>query len=257
MNSERWAAIDFKALATAVGQGEVDCHILAHRPRRITARTNTIAGDVIVKLWDLRDARGMMRRGLRRTKGRSEWLSLQALGQAGLPVPRALSYTLIRETRYQEALIIEDLSPCDTLHRHMHTLSKSGKTQDVHRLEDQILSITSGMIRANLLDNDHRLGNFVVRPDGLVFRLDFENIRAGLTGRRREDALGVMIGSLVSSHVWVTRFAQEHSRLFVTRLLNELRPSSRAVARARRAAAAEIRQLQDRSGFTLLSELGW
>lgn len=249
---------NYTELARAISRGELECDVLARQPRRVTVRARAGTESLIVKLWNLRDPRGIARRMLRQTKGRGEWTSLRLLEDSGVPVPKAVAFMRLcgAGVRHQEALVVEDLAPCTSLHTHIHALSKQGANTEVDRLGGEALRITAAMIDAGLLDNDHRLGNFVVRSDGSVFRLDFENARVGLRGVRREDALGVMVGALVASHAWATRCRPDDAVRFVERLVREIALPERTRARARDAVAKELQRRQKGTSFNLNANLG-
>lgn len=249
----------FIETARALSRGEMEGEVLATRPGRVTVRVDGGERGLVFKLWNLSDPKSVLRRVARRTKGRSEWDALRWLRAGGVAVPEPLAFFPLRGggVRHHEALVVEDLSPCESLHKLVHSSSKHGRGDEVERLEGALIGLTAAMIGLGVVDNDHRLGNFVVRADGALYRLDFENaLRVG-RGRRGDERLGVMIGALVSSHAWATRFTPELTPRFVGRLLGEVRLGDRALERARSAADAEISWLCNRSGFTLSNELGW
>jgi tRNA A-37 threonylcarbamoyl transferase component Bud32 len=249
---------EFVAMAAAISRGTVEGEVLARQAHRMTVRTGTGGVPVIVKLWSLRNLNGLVRRVLRRTKGRAEWKTLRLLRDSSVPVPEVLAYFPLRGAgvRHQEVLVVEDLAPCEPLHKYLHACSKHGDRAEVERVGGEIIRITAGMLRAGVADNDHRIGNFVMREDGRVYRLDFENARLVRAGDRGDDLVGVMIGALVSSHAWITRFKPEQTPRFVAELLEEVRLSDRALERARSAAESEITWLRNRSGFTVSQNLG-
>ncbi|MCC5823200.1 MAG: lipopolysaccharide kinase InaA family protein [Phycisphaerales bacterium] len=249
----------FDETARALSRGDLEGEVLAARPGRVTVRVDDGSPGLVYKLWNLSAPKSVLRRVARRTKGRSEWDALRRLRAAGVAVPEPLAFFRLRGggVRHHEVLIVEDLSPCESLQKLMHSSSKHGREAEVERLDGEVITLTAAMIGQGVVDNDHRLGNFVVRADGALYRLDFENASRIGRGRRGDERLGVMLGALVSSHAWATRFAPELTPRFVERLLGEIRPGERTLERARSAAAAEISWLCDRSGFTLSNELGW
>lgn len=249
----------FIETARALSCGELDGEVLAARPGRVTVRVDGGERGLVFKLWNLSDPKGVLRWVARRTKGRSEWDALRRLRAGGVAVPQPLAFFPLRGggVRHHEALVVEDLSPCESLHKLVHSSSKHGRGDEVERLEGALIGLTAAMIGLGVADNDHRLGNFVVRADGALYRLDFENASWAGRGRRGEERLGVMIGALVSSHAWATRFTPELTPRFVGRLLDEVRLGDRALERARAAADAEITWLCDRSGFTMSRDLPW
>mgnify|MGYP003142514402 CR=1 FL=1 len=247
-----------RGLAESVSRGESEGELLARCPGRVTVRQETESGTVIVKLWRLSDPRSVARRLLRRTKGRSEFESLQHLTALGVPVPDPLFFFQLsgRNIEHHEAMIVKDLAPCEPLHAFLHSCSKHGDSSEVERLNAEVIRITAAMIESGVVDNDHRLGNFVVGSDKAVYRLDFENAAPVGSRWRKDQRLGVMIGALLSSHAWSTRFVPDQTPRFVEQLMSQIHLSSRALDTARKFTAAEITRLADRSGFQLSQDLG-
>lgn len=244
-------------LACSLSRGDRAFHTLARRPGRVTGRTDTASGPLIVKLWNLHDPRSAVRRLARHTKGRCEWNALGHLHRAGVAVPEPLGFFPLRSAAHHEALVIEDLAPCETLHSRLHGRSKAGDTAEAARLTEQLIGLTAEMVAAGVYDNDHRLANFVVRDDGRVFRIDFENARRLPPGSRRDWALGVMLGALVSSYAWVVRFEPSLTPPFVEGLLEAVRPGERSLRHARKAAAKSLRRRHGGSKRILPADLGW
>lgn len=245
-----------REFTASISRGDHPAEQLAERPGRITVRVQAGASPVIVKLWNLHDPRSTVRRLARHTKGRCEWNALGHLHAAGVAVPEPLGLFRLRGAPHHEALVIEDLVPCETLHSRLHGRSKAGDTAEAARLTEQLIGLTAEMVAAGVYDNDHRLGNFVVREEGRVFRVDFENARRLRPGPRRDRALGVMLGALVSSYAWVVRFEPWLTPGVVEGLLEAVRPDERVLRHARPAAERDLRRVFEGSGFEAPA-IGW
>lgn len=257
LNGDQGAYLD---LALAISRGEREDEVLAARARRVTVRAAYGTDQsVIVKLWNLHDFRDTVRRLTGRTKGGQEWAALSRLHPLGVRVPRPLGFFGLRgaRARHHQALIVEDLAPCVSLHKHVHMLAHHGNADEIEVFTDRLLRLTRQLIDAGMVDNDHRMENFVIRPDGGVYRVDFENARWLRPGARREEAVGVMLGGLASTYAWATRPDPALARRFTQLALELVRPSDRARDRARVASAEEIARLHTRTGFEMPREIGW
>lgn len=246
-------------LACSLSRGERHGEVLAARTGRVTVRTSDNAGSVIVKLWSLRDAKSIVRRITGRTKGHCEWTALSRLHALGIEVPQPRAFLSLGSghARHHEALIAEDLAPCISAGKHLHRMVRSGDNAGADTLSDRILDLTRRIIEAGILDTDHRLANFVIREDGMLYRVDFENAKICTAGRRHDKMLGAMLGGLTSSYAWAVRHEPSLALRFMERTLEVLRPNVYARRRARLVAAKDFQSMPKGKDFTLPEDLGW
>lgn len=251
-------ALSFDTLAEGIARGMIDAQVLARRPGRVTVRAESASGPVIVKLWNLSDARSRTRRLTAHTKGQAEWRSLSLLHRSGAAVPEPLAFfRLARGGPYHEALVLQDLAPCVDLLRAMHNHANAGDFEQVRLQGDQIIRLTSALLDADLVDNDHRLANFVERPDGTIYRLDLENAKRIPHTFLRRRALATMLGALIVSHIWACRFAPEASREFAAALFAAVQPDRKMLDHTRKMTLAAVDRRRRKSNFDLPRDLGW
>lgn len=240
------------------GDGEEAFEAIVRRPSRLVVRAQSPVGPAILKLWDLSDTRSRIRASLGRSKGRAEYHALTRLAAFPINVPKVYGYLRLggRGWRYEEALWMQDLGPCVGLDGDLHDSAKAGHSAEVKRIDEQLIVLTKGLINAQVFDNDHRISNLVKSRAGELFRIDFENAQLGAPGPLRAVREGRMIGALVASYTWMTRYDARLAGEFVEFLLDELRPSRSVRRVARRNGESEIRCYAERSGFSLPTDLG-
>ena len=248
----------FHALAEGICHGTVEVQILARRPGRVTVRADSARGPVIVKLWNLSDARSRIRRLLGHTKGQAEWHALTLLHRSGTAVPEPLAFfPLARGGAYNEAFVLQDLAPCVDMLSSMHRHASAGDAGRVREQGAEIIRLTCALLDAELLDNDHRLANFVERPDGTIYRLDLENAWRPPLAVLRHKARATMLGALIGSHIWACRFAPDLSRDFAAALFEAVRPDRKLLDQTRIVTLAAVDRRRRKSNFDLSRDLGW
>lgn len=191
---------------------------------------------VIVKLWNRRGLRGWLRRLSGTTIARREWDALQRLRKDQLGVPEALACFTLRhpEARHTEVLIEEDLGACRDATEEYKAMLREGRTEEAAAFEEHLLRSTEALLARGILDTDHRLPNFVVRPDGRPVRLDFELARRVRDPRRHVEPLGRMIGTFLGSYLFAVQPDVPRARSFAERLQARLNLPAPVLALARR-----------------------
>jgi hypothetical protein len=249
---------ELQALAEDIAHGAVEAQVLARRPGRVTVRADSTSGPVIVKLWNLSDARSTVRRLTAHTKGQAEWRSLSLLHGSATAVPEPLAFfRLTRGGPYHEALVLQDLSPCVDLMHLMHRHTKTGDVGQIRAQGDQIIQLTCALFEAELFDNDHRLANFVERPDGRIYRLDLENAWRPPLYFLQQRARASMLAALLESHIWACRFNPQLSRDFAAALFGVVKPERTLVDQIRKLTLAAVDHRRSKSNFDLPRDLGW
>jgi hypothetical protein len=111
---------------------------------------------------------------------------------------------------------------------------KAGRHNEAAVFEEALLHATEVMLACGLIDTDHRLPNFVVRPDGRPVRLDFELARPVRQPRRHPEKLGRMIGTFLGSYLFAVQPDTARARRFAERLQArlDLSPKVLAIAKA-------------------------
>lgn len=241
---------ELAALALDVSTRRARMTVLRERGSDVLiARTTAPDGRaVIVKLWNRRGLRGLLRRLSGTTIARREWDALTRLRKDNLGVPEPIAcFTLRhRDARHTEVLIEEDLGACRDATEEYKAMLREGRDDEAAAFEEELLRGTEVMLARGLIDTDHRLPNFVVRPDGRPVRLDFELARRVRDPRRHPDELGRMLGALLGSYLFAVQPDVGRARAFAVRLQDRLAldPAVRAVVRAR-VEAMTARQKQE------------
>lgn len=213
-------------LARDISARRLPCQHLRQRGEDVLIARATAADgrSVIVKLWNRPGLRGALRRFSATTIARREWEALTSLRRAGLGVPEPLAcFSLPRRgARHTEALIESDLGDCRDATEVFKALRREGRAADEARFEQALIDTTAAMLEQGWIDVDHRLPNFVVPPDGIPVRLDFELARRVRRPRRHERALGQMIGTLAGSFLFAVQPDSARAAAFIRRLQERL-----------------------------------
>lgn len=229
---------EFQTLALEVSTRRLELQVLRERGQDVLiARVPGPEGQpVIVKLWNRRGLRGGLRRISGTTIARREWDALQRLGKDDLGVPRGLACFTLRhpEARHTEVLIEEDLGACRDATEEYKAMLREGRVTEAAAFEEHLLRSTEVLLQRGLLDTDHRLPNFVVRPDGRPVRLDFELARRVRNPFRHPEPLGRMIGTFLGSYLFAVQPDVARARSFAERLQARLHLSTPVLALARR-----------------------
>jgi O-antigen/teichoic acid export membrane protein len=191
---------------------------------------------VIVKLWNRRGLRGWLRRISGTTIARREWDALQRLRKDELGVPQGLACFTLRhpDARHTEVLIEEDLGACRDATEEYKAMLREGRATEAAAFEEHLLRSTEVLLQRGMLDTDHRLPNFVVRPDGRPVRLDFELARRVRNPLRHPEPLGRMIGTFLGSYLFAVQPDVARARSFAERLQARLHLPAPVLALARR-----------------------
>ncbi len=255
MNQRPTVADDsWTRLAMAVSRREVPgMSILRERGQDVLiARTQSADGEpVIVKCWNRRGWRGAARRISRTNIGWREYQALRHLHDAGIPCPFPYAYRVLPPqpgVRHTEALISADLGVCRDSTEWFKALLRENPDAAL-AFEDRIIEATAAMVANGLLDTDHRLPNFVVPPDGVPVRIDFElciPVRAVAWHPR---LLGGMIGTLLGSHVFAVQPMTGRSVDFCRRLLARVPVPARSRRHARMVVATMLERQRRESGI--------
>jgi hypothetical protein len=245
---------DWRELVVATGQGkQADIQILKERGNDV--RVARVAhpdgnGTVVVKLWNRRGVRGWLRRVSRTNIGWREYAALRFLEPLHVGTPQPLAYLVLRDphTPYTEALVSADLGECQRALAVFKDLLVAGDDEGVHAFESALIESTAGMLAVGLVDTDHRIPNFVV-PVGSEkpVRLDFELCRRVRHVAWHPRAVGLMLGTLLGTHVFAVQPHTEKTIDFAHRLQAAVHPPPhvRRVAQARVAEMLAI-QAQER-----------
>jgi tRNA A-37 threonylcarbamoyl transferase component Bud32/uncharacterized protein YifE (UPF0438 family) len=132
-----------------------------------------------------------LKRWIRGSPARREFVRLIALQKAAVPAPRAVAQLI----GYQlngvkgDAVVLEAIEPAHRLDEYLHGFQFRGEEIPEHRrLAEKLQSLLAALRRANLGHEDLHLGNLLWR-NGEIFLLDGYAVR--LNGFKIEDALNL------------------------------------------------------------------
>jgi O-antigen/teichoic acid export membrane protein len=193
--------------------------------------------DLVVKLWNRRGPRGWLRRVTRTSSAWREYVALLRLRNKA-SVPEVLGYFRLRHWRaaYTEAVVLEDFGRCGDLTEHVKRLRRQGGDAALAWIEEELIKSTQTLVESNIVDVDHRLPNFLVRPCGVIARVDFEMAHRVRNRGADPAELGGMLGTLIGSYA----FALQPDTAPVGVFAESLARVSKACPQARRFARLQI-----------------
>lgn len=233
-------------LATAVSNGSVPgMEVLRERGRdvRIARVTGPERRSVIVKCWCRTGLRGALRRLSGSNVAWREYVALCRLHAAGIPCPPPLAYRRLDLSNacHTEALVSGDLGICrDSTEWYKRILQDDPPA--ARAFEGSMVEATAVMVKCGLIDTDHRLPNFVIPPDGVPVRLDFELCIPTRFPMLQPARLGRMIGVLLGSYHFAVQPDIARSTAFARQLLARIP----LPAAARRHALRTVGDMLDR-----------
>ena len=250
---------EFPSLAQRVADGEVELEVL-RKAGSLTGRLRLASGaTVIVKLWSRTGVRGALRKQTRTNPAMREWRVLRKLERLGVRAPRVLKICYLRRggAQYTEAIFIEDLGRTVEGLEHLKSLIQSGQPEAAAVYEEYLIRTTETMIRAGVLDPDHRMTNFVVTADGTPVRLDFELARLVFHVGLHPDLVGQMIGTLVATYCYAVQPDSGRAADFAARLAARIGPSRRALKGAGRLVREKLEKQRLETGIDMRIDLPW
>lgn len=181
----------------------------------------------ILKLWRRAGVRGLLRRYTRTTPAMREFRVMKRLESLGVPAPRPILSCRIAmpESRFTEAVFMEDLGQCTPGNAHLKRLYSEGMDRGAATFEAHVIQITASMIAGGILDPDHGLINFVINSEGRLYRLDLELAQSVINSRWHPLLCGRMIGTLIGSHCLVVQPNIHLTEQFAIRLAEQVMPS--------------------------------
>ena len=240
-----------------IATGRLRTNVIVDRGDRRSLRAVLPDGRaIVVKLWNLRGARGFVRRVFHRTKGRAEWVVGRHLHQLGIPAPSPIAYLTLdpRRCAFHEGVAWEHLEDVQPAAKVLHEAAKSADEACLKQISANIETITEQCLGAGLFDNDHRVSNFLVRSDGTTFRMDFENAalrRGGLSSRD----FSIMLGGLIASYSTMVRPRPDTAGSFAADLLLRCRVPAQTRLITLQRAQAEIDDWSRKTGIAVKFDL--
>ncbi len=223
---------------------------LADRGDRLTVRFQGENGErYVAKYWRLASLRARLRRAAGKSKGRCEWLVSSYLSASGVPTPRPIAYCALSPTvtGFDECVFWEYIPAAENAGLAVHRSCKmEGCSQWVH-IARLAIALTEQCLAFRLYDNDHRLSNMIVKPDGSVLRIDFENaaVLRSAPGARR---LASMLGGTVATFAFVAQYRAGAAERFAGALLSRCRLAAGVRRRVLEVAVREMHARRARSG---------
>ena len=224
-------------LARRIGRGEPVGQVLRHKRSDVMVVRASLDQDrsVIVKLWDRRGLKQLVRRWVGRNEPWREARALTRLNAVGTVAPRLLEELRLADASvpYSHALIIEDLGECVRAVEHVTDLLSGALDDQLAIVESEVIAITGDMIRAGVLDLDHSLNNMLIPPTGAARRVDLEFAVCCADANRRPRLYGTMLGRLIGTYTFAVQPGVERVSDFAERLYLNVSPPAPVRRRAR------------------------
>ena len=254
--------VDWAALAEQVSSGSIAADVLRQkRGDVLTARVLPPGGGdaVIIKLWNRPGIKGFARRLTRTHAPHREWMALNVLSSAGVPVPRPLHYQRLGGPRraHTDAVVMEDLGKCVRSSEHLAALVRGGAVTEADALSSALVNITAAMIQNGVLDSDHTLMNFLVPAVGAPRRADLELARRVTRPAAHDQLLGAMLGRLVASYIFSVQPLGERVKDFAEALELHTGASRSALSAARVHVDAAVQAAKSRGAVVAAFRLAW
>ena len=225
-----------RELVVSIGKGGTSSEVLRHKRADVmVARSPFDHGrSVIVKLWNRRGPRQLVRRWLGRGEPWREARALHRLNAVGAAAPRLLGELRLDDPSvpYTHALVIEDLGKCVRVVEHVADLVSHGLCDQLAAVEADVITITGDMIRAGVLDLDHSLNNMLIPPAGVAKRVDLEFAVCCADANRRPRLYGTMLGRLIGTYTFAVQPGVERVFDFADRLYRNVSPPASVRRRA-------------------------
>ena len=223
-------------LVRRIGQGEPVGQVLRHKRADVmVARASLDQGSsVIVKLWDRRGVKQLVRRWMGWSEPWREARALARLNAVGMAAPGLLEQLRLNDPSvpYSHALIIEDLGECVRAVEHVTDLVSRGLDDQLATVESEVIAITGDMVRAGVLDLDHSLNNMLIPPAGSARRVDLEFAVCCADANRRPRLYGTMLGRLIGTYTFAVQPGVERVFDFADQLYRNVSPPASVRRRA-------------------------
>jgi hypothetical protein len=214
---------------------------------------------LIVKMWARPGARSELRRVLKLAPSQNEWRNLRRLTRARIAVPRPLGFCKLTPgiSGYTEALLMEDLGPCESATEHLKRLIRSGEDGAAMAFEDLVIEMTRRLVRAGMLDEDHGFLNIVVPASGQPVRLDLELCRKVIWPELFPASYGRMLGRLLGLHAFAVQPEVGRTQQLAARLRQQLSPPAKVLLNASAHAREMMEKQRSKVGIDTKLVLPW
>lgn len=227
---------------------------------RLIAREHLRGGQTLVmKMWSRPGVRTLFRRISRTGSCDYEYRNLCLFQDLGVPVPRPLGMCRLppNPNGYVDALFMEDLGECTSSTEYVKNIVRKSLSDELHTFDEQLIDMTSKIVRGRVVDTDHGLVNILVRPSGDLVRIDVEMARRAFVGRITANCYGRMLGRLLATYTFAVQPEISVVTAFTSRLVRRLGPSSRVLRIAEGYVREEMDYQRRRSGINTPVVFPW
>lgn len=214
---------------------------------------------VIAKASKARNLAERVRSLLGLSMARREWRAHRHLERSGLAVPQLLQFFKLRcrDGRRFEVIVMEDLGPTRNGLVYLKDLLAAGDEAGVRRFEERVMALTSHLLDAGIVDEDHQLLNIVINGTDRPIRIDFECARRFASDVPPVMDYGRMIGRLVVTHAYACQPELTRTECFARRLAEHLDPPRAVLDRAEAQIAHELARQRKNKGIDSRLKLDW
>jgi hypothetical protein len=216
-------------------------------------------GNLVVKIWHLRNIKEKCKAAARISNGRREWLMHRLVYEAGIKVPEPLLFLCLTIADFGacELMGIEDIGVTESGVPYLKRLIAAGCEREIIHFEDCLIDITSRLLRLKILDVDNQLNNFLVDGNGRVFRIDFECARRRHLFKLHRVELATMLDRLLRSHLHATYPESERTSQFMTRVSGSLAISADVRQMTAAITSKELIRERSKTGIEYNVDLNW
>jgi len=214
---------------------------------------------VILKLWNRRGIRSVIRSFTNSDPASRECNTLQALSNLGIATPKLLGRMKIRYDKipYNYCVFTEDLGSTTTATKVLNKYISNKNEVAINDLEYKIISLTEILFSNGIVDPDNILANMLIDHNGKFWRIDFELAQKAKFSNSLVGLRGKMIGRLIASYTWAVQPELWRVQQFSSKLANTLILSENVKTKALKVFNEHVNKQYDEIGIDSRTSLPW
>ena len=214
---------------------------------------------IVIKTWSFRNMKEWFKAAAYLSNGRREWQVHRLLYGAGIHVPEPLFFRQITFPvlgRY-EIMAVEDIVDSESGVQYIKRLIANGQEKKIVAFENQVIEITSELLRMRILDVDNHLNNFLIDASERVVRIDFECARRRYIFSLHQFEYATMLDRLLRSHLHAAHPESERTGRFMSRVATKLSIPTNIRQIVARITRTELQKESKKTGIDYVINLKW